>query len=228
MSFHHTGEYGPLGFEYYVSCDYIYAVRLSFEPEVWVDLLNAGGQWLPSCCADISAVRDILGQALRQNSWIDTQDLKRSVDLLNGHSQIDESNPLHYLMIIWDKVKDHVKDETKKLKTVEYNKPDRMRHHAVFDLMSYPYEPGKHKQRDMMRLLASLFPIIKTVEQGKLWGWGIFDEDGNIVEVGGNLALFTDKEEAQKVFETGREFNISLKPVFVSMKTGLTIQNENL
>jgi len=225
MSFHHTGEYGALGFEYYVSYDYIYAVRLKFEPEVWVDLLNADGQWLPACCADISAIRDILSTALRHNGWIDIHGLRRSIELLNGHGTVEENNPLSYLTVIWDKVKEHAKDDIKQLKTIEHTDPAKMRSHAISDLMFYPYEPGEHRQRDTMRLIASLSPIVKNIEQNKFWGWGIFDEDGKLVEVGEALALFPKKEEAEKVLATGKEFKLSLKPVCVSLQKGVTLQN---
>ena len=60
-------------------------VWLPLSPAQWVDVASKTGESLPSCCADISAVRDLLVSALREGGRIEAVDLRAIVERLQSH-----------------------------------------------------------------------------------------------------------------------------------------------
>jgi hypothetical protein len=76
-------------------------VKLPFTPEQWVDLLNCEGDLLPSCCADISGVRDILIASMRYGGELDANELRRISFLLrNHHDKWEDGHPCAQIIAI--------------------------------------------------------------------------------------------------------------------------------
>lgn len=92
-----TGSYNPK----------VYEVRLDFfTAEQWVDLLDRGGELLTMCCALVSEVRDLLGDAARNGRWMNVRHLAEAATMLRDHSCGDPPEPLDKLCRVWDVVKD--------------------------------------------------------------------------------------------------------------------------
>jgi hypothetical protein len=87
----------------------IYAVRLNFTPEEWVDILSKEGEFLPACCATISAIRDRLMSAVREDGFVQSSDLCEIAELLRDHGtecESEESDPINRMIKTWDDIKD--------------------------------------------------------------------------------------------------------------------------
>jgi hypothetical protein len=59
----------------------IASVKLDFTSAEWADVLNAEGEHLGACCADISRIRDILQDACRNDHEVDVDKLWEAASL---------------------------------------------------------------------------------------------------------------------------------------------------
>jgi len=69
--------------------DRVRYVRLDWPAEWWADVLNKHGEFLPMCCANLSAIRDNLTTALREGGWIECEDLAECLAYMGGHGWDD-------------------------------------------------------------------------------------------------------------------------------------------
>jgi hypothetical protein len=81
--------------------------------EIWLDLLNRDGEFLPSCCADISRIRAILVDVVLENKIIDVEKLYEIFSLLESHNEGTtyddaEKHPLNLIKNLWLRIKDDV------------------------------------------------------------------------------------------------------------------------
>ena len=65
--------------------DIVDQVRFKFSQRTWSDLCNKEGELLPSCCANISAIRDEFVSALREDGWLHDEQLATIVVNTSGH-----------------------------------------------------------------------------------------------------------------------------------------------
>ena len=98
---------------------YLRSVCLPWTPEQWVGVLHREGQWLPTCCANISAIRSYLMSALADGGWLDMRVLSDIIDLLSSHDSFSDwfeigftpeaetlEDPLYIFPEIWRIAKD--------------------------------------------------------------------------------------------------------------------------
>ena len=78
-------------------------VRLNFKPEVWADLCNKEGELLPACCASISAIRDALVDALREDCWIRCDGLQLIANQRDSHD-FEDPHPVKVIFDIWEMI----------------------------------------------------------------------------------------------------------------------------
>lgn len=79
-------EYAELGIEADFIGDDLYNFTLEFSDSVWVNIINAEGEYLPRCCAVISEIRDELISVLRENGQISCIDLEKIYTSLKYHN----------------------------------------------------------------------------------------------------------------------------------------------
>jgi hypothetical protein len=84
----------------------IASVKLPFKKAEWGDLLNTEGEHLPSCCANISRIRDILQGALRNDGYCEVEELWEATTLAIGHDFKKDDSPIGRMMQLWDAVKE--------------------------------------------------------------------------------------------------------------------------
>lgn len=70
----------------------IYEVCLDFTDTEWVDLCQAESELLPSCCSEISAMRDILVSSLRNGKVMSMRDLVKFYRLAENHGYLQSTN----------------------------------------------------------------------------------------------------------------------------------------
>lgn len=68
----------------------IHHVVLPLSPAQWVDVASKTGESLSTCCASISAIRDLLVSALREGGTMNADDLRELVELLREHDGYEE------------------------------------------------------------------------------------------------------------------------------------------
>jgi hypothetical protein len=145
--------------------NYITDIYIPFTAEEWIDLMSTEGKFLGSCCATISAARDILLKQLRGGRWIRTGELWEFMETIGHHdgfeymlpkdhehySEFDEQDwrdhtpeedPIYRLWQVWDKIKEHV---TLKVPYTEPYKPEsRYGKHPVHEALALAYSATHH------------------------------------------------------------------------------------
>lgn len=102
-----------------------------FSAEEWLDIVSADSELFGSCCANISAARDILYSKVRHGRWLDSKDLWEFIEILKNHDGFEymlsptdknyaewssweegrkpQDDPIYRLWEVYDKIKDHLK-----------------------------------------------------------------------------------------------------------------------
>ncbi len=206
----------------YIEPDYsqigkIASVRLPFSDTEWCDLLNKEGEYLPSCCAEISRIRDILQDACREDHSISVEDFYEAVFLARHHGWNEkDEDPIARMIVLWERIKDDVRDRSGHLsaKTDDpkdalevlyqsagticwdelFSKRDRIKD-TVFD---------SHKNRGyalatIQSAVRTLFYKLKELDPGPIEGYGVVREDGEIGQSRSGLAVYRTPEFAQEV-----------------------------
>jgi len=62
-------------FDYSDGVIQVQSVHIPFEPQTWFELINAEGSLLPACCEEVSNIREIFVNALRQNQEFSAEDM---------------------------------------------------------------------------------------------------------------------------------------------------------
>lgn len=88
-------------------------VKIELPDNVWMDLFDLEGENLGSCCATISAVRQIIMEAAHNSRYMKAESLYKLVMYVKGHSHDDEKNDsvFQYFFDLWDKIKEDVEIE---------------------------------------------------------------------------------------------------------------------
>lgn len=108
----------------------ISSIKPNWTAEQWVDLMSKDGEWLPACCAHISAMRDIIFGAMREGGWLNAEEVITLIDLMHHHDGFDvmfkddydleaalsgstgnegaPPDPWSQLVAVWPHIKDHM------------------------------------------------------------------------------------------------------------------------
>ncbi len=65
--------------------------KISLTAEQWVGLIDAEGEWLPHCCASISAARDVLADVLRKSGCMTIDQAREILCEIGEHDGRDAS-----------------------------------------------------------------------------------------------------------------------------------------
>jgi hypothetical protein len=210
----------------------IASVKLDLTPEEWIGVLDKEGEYLPMCCGNISRVRDILFDAIRESGDIRCEELYEAVTLLKNHGdcgEIDEGGPLAKLAKVWETIEPdahcHARGVTKDVDNVKeaictianathilawedlFNKDERQK-----------YESGIIWRRHLPRLvpaITTLYNHLKELEYPPVLGYAVyclFTEEGvekdEIVDLrSGGYAIYRTPKEAKELADHLNQFN---------------------
>lgn len=216
----------------------------------WTDCLNTEGESLPSCCANISRVRDILFGVLRNDKMIRVDDLKEAVYLLTSHH--DKPNKVQQKIIdAWaGPVGVEAEADLRNLGANKYD-PDNLRDavqliEGACGYLAWDHFGGDKNRRQKLQSNANwrwqfyrMFPaftrIMKVFEgsdlQKPVKGWALCEAD-QMMELNTGLAIFPTEKEANEILEdftkrpmndrSGKKRVFSVRKVLVSLKDGVT------
>lgn len=207
--------------------------------EIWVDLFDIEGELLPSCCANISRVRDILIGAARHSGMVGTKELFEIYYLLKDHGCFDKAgeptDPLEYLKNLWTSIEADTKDET----------PISSRPDNLFDAIDIIHKacayitwskvfadhPMEHTEARNQLELARMLPALHTLNQKldtmnvEVEAYAVYGKNEEVVELRSGYALFKTEETAnmmaKTINEAKEEFKCVVEKVKVSLKDGI-------
>lgn len=194
----------------------IASVKLPFNKAEWGDLLNTEGEHLPSCCANISRIRDILQSALRQDGYCDVEELWEATMLAKGHDFSKKGDdPIARMMKLWDVVKDdarttrnigdagNINEDPKEALEQLYKCSGIIVWNELFDNSGpdQQFANDANSERALATLVScvrTLFFKMKELSVGTVTGWGVFNGD-EIGESRSGVAIYRTEEMANEV-----------------------------
>lgn len=195
----------------------ISSVKLNLPSDEWVDLLNRDGENLPSCCADISRIRDLLTNACQNEHIIETNDLWEIYVLAKNHG-FKKSGPIGKIMKLWEQVKNDASTFKSHHRKIDLNDPkDAIKALAsACDLFEWEgmmearnrsddvkFQNKVNKNKDLALIAAAvntLFYKLKDLDIGPVEGFGIVGEEG-VEQSYSGLSIFRTQEIANMVCE---------------------------
>lgn len=209
----------------------IYKIRLPWSNDEIADIINIEGELFPSCCADISAARDILISALREDRWIALYKLYEACeDILSCSEAIEHlSEPIKLLFEIKEITKDVIEfdDEPK-----EYKQDDVEQ--AIFTISrmtNYLSLPSLNEKVCNVWARYKLYDALKVLmdelrkDTSSLCGYGVYEDDKLLMMKNGGPAIFDKEEIAKGIAEEGVRNNKNWKVCFVDVSIHGGIQN---
>jgi hypothetical protein len=212
-------RYADLGIENeqdYHRTDKISEVKLPFTNEEWGDLLNKEGEYLPSCCAQISAIRSMLQSALREGGWIRMKDLSAIASAAINHGDFEDGSPIFRLIELWNAIKPDARTEPEDA-SANLDDPKEAMETLIDRCQYYIFESygrlrnGLSEQQLFNKrahdecMLATIMVCVRTLHEkltdlslGTFDGYGVFAGEKIGMMVGG-MAFFKNEEEANKV-----------------------------
>lgn len=188
-------------------------VKLPFTDAEWGDLLNKEGESLPSCCANISRIREILQEACREDHYCEVEDLWEAATLAKGHDFKIGKDPIGKLIKLWEDIKDdarsrstsdssNLQDPKEALKLL-YKCSGVI---AWNDLFSRDSEERKflncaNSERALATLVTcvhTLFYKFKELSVGPIFGYGVFNGK-EIGETNSGIAIFKTQAMADEI-----------------------------
>jgi len=212
----------------------IYEIKIPWSPEVFLDVCSIEGKYLPICCANISAARDIFLEAIRNGGWVDTKSLQEAYEYVLNCGNL-EDGPVKDLFTICDLIKPVARDKEDKslwkLDPNDYKESLRIvakmatfiDYHGFFkntEKNLLHIEQGKVKLYPALRtLLRELEKDHKTYE-----AFAIVDENGDFLQTVIGPAIYSDLKTVNECFkhiwEENRE-KYSVKEITFSIIEGI-------
>lgn len=220
-------------------------VELMFSPEEWVDFLNAEGELLPHCCADISRIRNILQNTCRNNYFINAEDLFELVYLIEQHGF--EDHPINKVTDLWEKIKKDVRQRNIIISVNLENPTDALQALSEAasviswdDMLCRSKDVDYEFERKVKRSAAlatvktavrTLFFKLQEMDTEPIEGYGIVCEN-KIAHTRRGLAIFRTESIAQEICDTWNASeekieNYCVKKVRVCMEKGLEIIDQD-
>jgi hypothetical protein len=195
------------------------SVRFRFPKRTWACLANKEDELLQACCANISAIRDEIISAMREDGWLDMEDMQRIVVNMEGH-EFEQEHPVSkikeaYLALEpYADLKGRVmsvdpNDVRDCCAAVWFGKTWAFCAEYTGNSMFSNWGQSLHDQASHNRSLFQILPIIKCLyekahETGfpPLEGWAIVRQaNGEVYEMRRGFAIFETKKEAKDVLD---------------------------
>lgn len=208
--------------------DQVDSVKFDFPPKVWADLANKEGKLLPACCANVSAMRDILIDAMREDGLIKAEYMQRFVINMADHSY-GADHPATKVATVYNRLEKFIK--LRDLMMTDLKNPRDVACNVWFgEIFKFCAEYGNrsmfstwgeepHDVAQHNKMLFEVLPTIKALsdhirETGlpPVEGYAILNQaTGHIYEMYRGLAIFMKKEEALDILSKWIETE-QLKP----------------
>jgi len=219
-------------------------VKLPLSQELWADLLNKEGEHLGVCCGDVSLMRDLLQDALREDGVMECRELYRFATLAEDHGWKEsdaENEPIGRIIKLWHRIQPVAELRLH----VHASDPEDI-HDAAHILFSGAAEiswqnlacnSGSH--HDLIartKTLRQMLPAIRTVynhllelDLGTATGIAICDkESGEPIEIArGGWAIYQGEKMCKEVIRHWKyndpeiESKVVLRPCKVSVQKGI-------
>lgn len=222
-------------------------VRFKFSKEVWADLANAEGSLLGRCCANVSAIRDELMGAMREDGWMSAEDIQTIVFCMPGHDYAD-GHPVAAVKKAYDRLLPYLDLEGRSTRTCDLGNPRDVCSTVYFGKtwefcakyvsasIYTDWGNSVHDRAAQNRMIFQTVPIIKAlhdkaIEAGfpPVEGYALLDKAGDIYETTRSLAIYGTREEADKVVgdwvktKQAKKRDVRVAPVRVSMEKGVEV-----
>lgn len=197
----------------------IASVKLPFKKNEWGDLLNGEGEYLPSCCANISRIRDILQEAIRSDGYCDVEELWEASLLAENHGFKKDDSPIGRMMKLWDIVKDDARTNREISDNGDINNDPQQAIEQLYKCSSiivwnelFNWDNSSLDQifsrnvtnegalATLMSCVRTLFFKIQELSVGTVCGYGVFNED-KIGLTKSGIAVYRTEEMANDVCE---------------------------
>jgi hypothetical protein len=216
----------------------ISSVKLDFADEEWVDLCNKDGELLPACCANISAIRDVLIDALRNGGFVSCDDLEEAARLYKEHHEMDDNDPIKIKLVdLWENIKPFSDRQaiphTNNVDSIEdacsiiHNLSNELRY-------SFLLPPEDKRVEDALALLKAI-PAVKVLYEKIQKDFPEVQEafavckNGEIIETIRANGIYINKEFSQAVAKTlaevDSESSYDVRPVKISLEDGIVFGN---
>lgn len=211
-----------------------------FTKNECIDFLDAEGEYLEACCADISRIRDIVQDFVRNGYWINSNKLSEMIGLIKSHG-FSKEHPFNKIIKVWDKVKDHVElndccpsanfNNIKDVLSTISSSACTLNFHLILNDLSK--EKGRLQEKaHYMKDLATMLPAIKTLYEkveeldlGSVEGYAIYKDDEIVMSHSG-VAIYKSEKEALDTnkYLIKNNKNYTIKNIIISLKDGIVIK----
>ena len=217
-------------------------VKLDFSSREWADLADANGKLLTACCANISAIRNIIIGAKREGGFIKVEDLLEVVNMQAGHGFEDSPNhPITRMVTLWNTIKDDVKkmyeplscdiNDPKDAISSLYNVSATLSWDEIFshEGESDDSRISRHALREsslftLAGAVNTLYSKMKDLSFGTVSGFAVVNAKKEVVRLSNGLAVFAAESSAQEMANEWTKHSkatFSVAPVKVSMEKGI-------
>lgn len=232
-----------VGLEYSFGTEKVGSIKFKFAKSVWADLANTNGEFLPICCANVSAIRDCCISAMREDGEMSAEDLQTVYINMAGH-EYDEGNPINHMGKVYEALEGNL--DLRKPMSSKGDLEDVMSRASfgkIFKFCSnYDFRntiskmDTIHQQASHNLALYQIMPIVKKLNDelastkfNPVEGYALVRKATNEIYEFANteLAILTTEDEAIKVMESWIESNqlksddIEVKMVRISMENGI-------
>ena len=193
-------------------------------PEEWADLLNKEGEYLGACCANISRVRDILMDAIREDHEIRAEELTEAAELIKGHGceLYDSDHPLTRLVALYDEIKDHLREGNYLFQnSFDPDDPDQaIKAFATYASHYSDYsfqmrmggddaDPDRrfndcvNREKALIDMIPVVYTLMKKLHSLSIgsFGYGLIDKEGKVAYSRSGLAIYKDEKFANELCE---------------------------
>jgi hypothetical protein len=222
-------------------------IKLNFKPEVWADLANGDGELLQRCCSTISAIRDEFIGAMREDGWMDADDILAIAQCKSPSHSFPPDHPVGIVNALYAAFEKHLGVFRRHLRTFNLEDPEDMcmvagmskvvhfcSEHAFNQHVSnWGKETTDCAQHNIE--LFHLIPVVKCIA-AKMQSFGfppvegyaiVRKADNNICELRRGLAVFPTKEQAEGIIQLWlknpevKPDTLEVRPVRVSWEKGI-------
>jgi hypothetical protein len=218
----------------------IQSVKMPFAPDIWADLANKKGKYLPACCANISAARDEYLKGLREDGYLSTESLCNIVECIDSSHEFN-NEPLSITKHIWDLVQPvaDIFSGARPLNGSNINDAISMLGDFcnMYAWATIDSEfPTFYDRACVTNELYTVIPAIKTIFEkinelnlGPIWGFAICPRHGedDIFKTLRGLSVWRTYEEAEKSLkrwidtEQVKESEVAIRPIKISIENGI-------
>lgn len=215
------------------------SVKVNLKAEVWLDLLDPEGQYLPYCCANVSRIRDILVDVARNGRYADGDQLFEIYTLIKSHNHGQLNAALAHLVDLWDQIKGDIDRDSLRVSPINPATPEGAVHilSDALPLVNWNLHFTKSTDDDrrvavrsllnleLLKIIPAIHTLYNKVQQldpGPIDGYAVCNENEICSTAAGYAIFFSEQLADDFVRAIGKH---SVRPVTVSLKDGVVFND---